>query len=148
MSRIYFAGPLFCAAEKKFNEELCDILTEAGYDVFLPQRDGILAAEMAGKTENELVRMVFEKDTGEIAKSDILVFVTDGRVPDEGACVELGIAYASGKRCYGVRTDARSLESTLPLNPLIAGCFRKIFAADTGETLCASLRAYLAEHEL
>ena len=31
-----------------------------------------------------------------------------GRVPDEGACFELGYCYAKGKRCIGYKTDARS----------------------------------------
>ena len=34
----------------------------------------------------------------------------DGRVPDEGACVELGYAYARGKRCIGIKTDVRVAE--------------------------------------
>ena len=29
-----------------------------------------------------------------IKNCDILIFFLDGRVPDEGACVELGMAYA------------------------------------------------------
>lgn len=148
MSRVYFAGPLFCAAEKEFNEKICAVLEEAGYEVFLPQRDGILVAETVNATEEQIVRTVFSKDTGEVAKCDILVFVTDGRVPDEGACVELGIAYASGKRCYGLRTDPRALENGLVLNPLIAGCFRQVFCADDTAGLIATVREYLASHEL
>ena len=31
----------------------------------------------------------------------------DGRVPDEGACVEIGIGYALGKECVGLKTDVR-----------------------------------------
>ena len=42
--------------------------------------------------------------------------VLDGRIPDEGACVELGIAYANGKRCYGVKTDARSVEINMVMS--------------------------------
>ena len=34
--------------------------------------------------------------------------IMDGRVPDEGACVELGMAYAYGKICIGFQTDTRS----------------------------------------
>ena len=81
-------------------------------------------------------------------KADIVVMVLDGRVPDEGACVELGMAYAAGKRCYGLKTDTRSLESNLDLNPLIAGCFIKIFKDYDGESLIASLRQYLSENNL
>ena len=147
MDRIYFAGPLFCAGERDFNIRVCAVLEEAGYRVFLPQRDGILAAESI-PSEAEAVRTVFQKDTAALADSDILLFVTDGRVPDEGACVELGIAWASGKRCYAIRTDDRALESNLSLNPLVAGCFQKVFAARGTEELLALLRDYLSENAL
>ena len=69
--------------------------------------------------------------------------VLDGRVPDEGACVELGMAYASGKRCYGIKSDARSVELDMDLNPMISGCFSKIFYDLNGEKLIDSLKAYL-----
>ena len=39
---------------------------------------------------------------------DTLLFLFDGRVPDEGACFELGYCYAKGKQCIGYKTDARS----------------------------------------
>ena len=39
---------------------------------------------------------------------DAVLFLFDGRVPDEGACFELGYCYAKGKRCIGYKTDARS----------------------------------------
>jgi nucleoside 2-deoxyribosyltransferase len=38
---IYFAGPLFSEAEKQFNLRLGERLEEAGFCVFLPQRDGV-----------------------------------------------------------------------------------------------------------
>ena len=41
--RVYFAGPLFNQAEKDFNLAMTKILEEHGYQVFLPQRDGILS---------------------------------------------------------------------------------------------------------
>ena len=39
---------------------------------------------------------------------DAVLFLFDGRVPDEGACFELGYCFAKGKRCIGYKTDARS----------------------------------------
>ena len=47
--KVYFAGPLFNQAEKDFNLELTGVLEEYGYEVFLPQRDGIEAALLEGK---------------------------------------------------------------------------------------------------
>ena len=148
MNRIYLAGPLFCAGEKAYNEKITNILERAGYDVFLPQRDGVIAAEMEGKSAEQKVKIVFDKDTGAIEKSDILFFVLDGRVPDDGACVELGMAYAMGKRCYGLRTDVRALEDGMPLNPLIAGCFIRVFDDPDGEKALAELEDYLSNNAL
>ncbi len=85
-NRVYFAGPLFNQAEKDFNVELAAVLEEYGYEVFLPQRDGIEAAQLEGKSEEELISMIFDLDSSEVKKADILFMNLDGRVPDEGAC--------------------------------------------------------------
>ena len=146
--RIYFAGPMFSQGEKDYNLKLTHVLEEYGYEVFLPQRDGIEAALLEGLTMEEMVAMIFAKDESEIRKADIVFFLVDGRVPDEGACVELGLAYAYNKRCYGFMTDTRSLELGLELNPLISGALIKLFKNYDGEALIAELRQYLSENEL
>ena len=146
--KVYFAAPLFSQGEKDYNLFLTKLLEDHGYEVFLPQRDGYLAAELEGKTEEELTRLIFEKDLSEVLKADIIFMVLDGRIPDEGACVELGLAYANGKRCYGVKTDARSVEINMDLNPMIAGCFIKLFKNFNGDALVEELEQYLAENEL
>ena len=78
----------------------------------------------------------------------VLVMVLDGRVPDEGACVELGIAYALGKPCYGIRTDVRAAERGLDINPMLTGCFIKIFSAEDRTDAFKALSAYIAEKGL
>ncbi len=145
---VYFAAPLFSEAERAYNLEIVTILENYGYDVFLPQRDGFLAPELEGKTEEEKIKMIFEKDRDEVLKADIIFMVLDGRVPDEGACVELGMAYVSGKRCYGIKSDARSVELDMDLNPMISGCFSKLFYDLDGEALISSLESYLKENTL
>jgi len=139
---------LFNQAEKDFNVEVASVLEEYGYEVFLPQRDGIEAAQLEGKSEEELIKMIFDLDCSEVKKADILFMNLDGRVPDEGACVELGIAFDNGKRCYGFKTDTRSIESGLDLNPMISGCMIKIFKNYDGEQLLREIREYLSENEL
>jgi len=124
------------------------VLEDCGYEVFLPQRDGIEAAQLEGKSEEELIKMIFDLDCSEVKKADILFMNLDGRVPDEGACVELGIAFDNGKRCYGFKTDTRSIESGLDLNPMISGCMIKIFKNYDGEQLLREIREYLSENEL
>ena len=146
--KVYFAGPLFNQAEKDFNLEIAKVLEDCGYQVFLPQRDGIEAAQLEGKSEEELTKMIFELDAGEVQKADILFMNLDGRVPDEGACVELGIAYGNGKRCYGFKTDTRSIELGLDLNPMISGCMIKVFKNYDGDQLIEDIKQYLSEHEL
>ena len=146
--RVYFAGPLFNEAEREYNLKIVNILESYGYEVFLPQRDGFLAPELEGKTEQEKAEMIFQKDRDEVLNSDIIFMVLDGRIPDEGACVELGIAYASGKRCYGIKNDARSVESDMDLNPMISGCFIKLFYDLDSEELIKSLNAYLQNNQL
>ena len=61
---------------------------------------------MAAQTRKEL----FAGDVAAIKNTDALVCVLDGRVPDEGLCVELGIAYALNKKCIGYQTDVRRLD--------------------------------------
>ena len=145
---VYFAGPLFNQAEKDFNLKLTKVLEENGYEVFLPQRDGIEAALLEGKSEEELVEMIFSLDAGEVKKADIIFMNLDGRVPDEGACVELGIAYGCGKICYGFKTDTRSVELGMDLNPMISGCMTKIFKNYDGDQLIEDIKQYLASNEL
>ncbi|MBQ7746044.1 MAG: nucleoside 2-deoxyribosyltransferase [Spirochaetia bacterium] len=147
-NKVYFAAPLFNISELDFNLKLTHLLESYGYDVFLPQRDGYLAAELEGKSQDELTDMIFKKDLEEVLKADILFILLDGRVPDEGACVELGIAYANGKRCYGFKSDSRSVELGLDVNPMIAGCFDKFFYGINGEKLLEDLKKYLAKNKL
>jgi len=146
--KIYFAGPMFNHAEKEFNLEIVKVLEDFGYQVFLPQRDGIEAAKLEGKTEEELIQMIFSLDAQEVKKADIIFMNIDGRVPDEGTCVELGIAYGSGKRCYGFKTDTHSVELGLDMNPMISGCMVKLFQDSDGEKLEEEIRQYLSKNEL
>ncbi len=147
-NKVYFAAPLFNQSEKDYNLKITNILESYGYDVFLPQRDGYLAVELEGKSQDELTDMIFKKDLEEVLKADILFILLDGRVPDEGACVELGIGYANGKRCYGFKSDSRSVELGLNVNPMIAGCFEKLFYNLDGDRLIEELKQYLSKNKL
>jgi nucleoside 2-deoxyribosyltransferase len=127
--RIYFAGPLFCAAERAFNLSLAEKLEAAGYQVFLPQRDGVESAQPPYNemTNDELQRTIFKLDRDKLLQADIFLFVLDGRVPDEGACVELGIAYGQkhflqqDKLLIGLHTDRRGAFPGGKLNAMISG---------------------------
>ena len=146
--RVYFAAPMFCQSEKEYNLKIAKILEDHGYTVFLPQRDGLEAFMLEGKSEEEKTKMIFKLDHDEVNKADIVFMNLDGRVPDEGACVELGMAYEAGKRCYGFKTDPRSVELDMDLNPMIAGCMIKIFENYDGDKMVEELEKYLDENEL
>ena len=134
--KIYLAAPLFNEMELKRNEEIKKMLVEHGYDVYLPQEEVGLASEMITK-ENKLIinKKIFDSDIKGIKDSDILLFLLDGRVPDEGACVELGMAYAWNKKCVGYKTDTRALDITGDDNLFIEGCFDFRVARNINELL-------------
>ena len=145
---VYLASPMFAQGEKDYNLKIAEVLEKHGYSVFLPQRDGIEAALLEGLSDEEMTKMIFDLDFKRVSDSDIVFMNIDGRVPDEGGCVELGMAYALGKRCYGLKSDTRSLELGMDLNPLIAGAMIKIFKNFDGHELLDELDRYLNENEL
>lgn len=107
--KVYIAAPLFSEGERMFNEKVDSIIRECGYETFLPQRDGGMVANLPEIIEGRPKRQyLFELDCKHMDWCDIILFIFDGRVPDEGACFELGYCYAKGKRCVGYKTDARS----------------------------------------
>ena len=147
-NKVYLASPMFNQAEKDFNLKIAHVLEEYGYEVFLPQRDGLEAAYLEGKSEQELIDLIFNLDYQEVLKADIIFMNIDGRVPDEGANVELGMGYAVGKRCYGFKTDTRSIQKVLETNPMITGCMIKVFKNFDGDELIKEIREYLSLNKL
>ena len=124
---VYLAGPLFSKAERHFNLELTAKLEALGFRVFLPQRDGVERDRPPydTMTPEERRRAMFDLDRQEILDADVFLFVLDGRVPDEGACVELGIAYCQkhlqrdDKLIIGLHTDTRAAFIGSMLNPMV-----------------------------
>ena len=128
--RIYIAAPLFSRAELDFNDTVASELRRNGFDVFLPQETGF--PEEIPESEEGRRRILleaFSKDIDGIRGCDILLIVMDGRVPDEGACFELGYAYASGKICVGLKTDTRVSELGLD-NAMLTGSLGDNIARD------------------
>jgi nucleoside 2-deoxyribosyltransferase len=116
---VYLAAPLFSQAEREFNKCLAKRL-EPRFEVFLPQRDGGLLVELiANGVDPRLARKrVCNADIAAIEKCWAFLIVLDGRCVDEGAALELGLAFAMHKVCIGLQTDPRRL---LPIgnNPMI-----------------------------
>jgi nucleoside 2-deoxyribosyltransferase len=107
--KLYFAGPLFSAAERSWNAELAAALRDGGHAVFLPQEQEP-GKDAAG---------IFDTDVGGIDGADALVAIMDGPDPDSGTAWECG--YAFGKKpIVLVRTDFRTQAgSGAPYNPML-----------------------------
>ncbi|SHJ68443.1 Nucleoside 2-deoxyribosyltransferase [Arenibacter nanhaiticus] len=131
-NKIYFAGPLFSMAERNFNENLTSKIESIYFKVFLPQRDGaeLDKPPFIGITQSERNKAIFDLDIRQVLSCDIFIFVLDGRVPDEGACFELGIAYNQNKHIIGLHTDMRASFIDSKLNAIIEGAFDKIFTSE------------------
>ncbi len=107
--KIYIAGPLFNERERAFNETIDTIVRECGHETFLPQRGGGCVTDLPDIIKDMPKRKyIFQLDCEHLDWCDAMLILLDGRVPDEGACFELGYCYARGKRCIGYKTDARS----------------------------------------
>ncbi len=128
--KVYCAGPLFNPKEQEEMQTIATELERAGYSVFLPQRDGLELSKFhklfidKGIDKNnatEILNMsIFSLDIFKIIDSHGLVLNMNGRVPDEGAMVEAGIAWAHNKILIIFRSDVRSLVLG-NCNPLVMG---------------------------
>jgi nucleoside 2-deoxyribosyltransferase len=143
--RLYFAGPLFCHSERHFNSNLAVKIEALGYEVFLPQESGIEEGETLESLGAEAwSQKIFNLDRDAVLESDVVLFILDGRVPDEGMCVELGLAYADrqhrGKprHLIGYSTDFRQF-SVAGLNAMLSGALDEVLNDE------ASLVARLGE---
>jgi nucleoside 2-deoxyribosyltransferase len=124
---VYLADPLFSKAERRFKLQLTARLEALGFRVFLPQRDGVEreTSPYEGMTPDQRSHAMFSLVRQQILDCDVFLCVLDGRVPDEGACVELGIAYCqkyvqgSGKLLLGIHTDTRAAFIGSRLNPMV-----------------------------
>ena len=141
IKRVYIAGPLFSYGEKEFNKKIDKYIHTLGFETFLPQRDGYMLADALADAKGgiDASNLIFNKDLDEIKRCDIVVFIMDGRVPDEGACVEIGLAYAYGKECIGFKSDTRYLMDGMD-NPLIFGALKGRIARSSED-----LKKYLQE---
>jgi nucleoside 2-deoxyribosyltransferase len=132
---------------------LAEKLEAKGYQVFLPQRDGVESAKPPyhEMTNDELRQTIFMLDRDKLLQADIFLFVLDGRVPDEGGCVELGIAYGQkhllqqDKLLIGLHTDMRGAFPGGKLNAMINGALDCTMGDE--EELIAEIEAFRNERK-
>jgi len=117
---VYLAAPFFSCCERAFNLSILNLLENAKLQVFYPARDGIVAKDeiASGKSEADVLAAVWLCDTDAIVNSRAVLAVLDGRVVDEGVCVEIGYASALKKMIVGYHTDDRKC-FTWGLNPMV-----------------------------
>ncbi|VAW09118.1 hypothetical protein MNBD_ACTINO02-3115 [hydrothermal vent metagenome] len=132
--RIYYASSLFNEGERTFNLRVKAVLDRVGFETWFPQEDaGFLERYMDdGMTLEEARQAIFRLNLNAVEEADVLLFNLDGRVPDEGACIEAGIAFGRGKRCIGLQTDFRAVEPG-GNNLMIDGVVRYEIAGDLDE---------------
>jgi nucleoside 2-deoxyribosyltransferase len=121
--KIYFAGPLFSAAEKSFNLQFSESLQQENPDfqMILPQ----LEAEKIISQPDFLSRM-YQFCLQSIKDCDAVLAILEGADADSGTCIEMGYAFGIGKPIIGVRTDFRSSEDR-GLNLMVSNICAKLF---------------------
>ena len=130
MYRVYCAGPLFNSLEQAEMNAISIELEKQGMSTFLPQRDGLELSKIIDYivdivnspdiASRILETAIFSLDTFHLLNCDALVLNINGRVPDEGAMVEAGIAWAIGKPVVIYKNDSRTLLNGID-NPMILG---------------------------
>jgi len=120
---VYIAAPLFNEMERERNSKIKNFVEALGFKVFLPQDNVGLSYNLIQKEgKGEVRKRIFLSDVNGVKKSDIILFLIDGRTPDEGSCVELGMGWILGKPCVGYKTDNRSMDQNGDDNIMIEGC--------------------------
>lgn len=118
--RIYCSGPLFNDSERAEMAQIATALESAGFDTFLPHRDGLEFRALLGDlmmaglaledAQAAWDRAIFALDAYQAVEGcDAVVVNLNGRVPDEGAVAEAAMAWARGRVVIGYKNDLRSL---------------------------------------
>ncbi len=129
--RVYCAGPLFNEPERREMSAICTTLELAGYETFLPQRDGFELARLQpaltdlvtnpAEAANMLDRAIFYLDSYMLLGwADAVVANLNGRVPDEGTVVEVALGWYAGKAVVLYKQDDRAPFSGRD-NPMLTG---------------------------
>ena len=131
IKKVYVGGPLFTNKEKEELAEIDKVLRDAGYETFLPTRDGLLCIEIAKTLQQEgcsreeaeelSLKLVTYLDIYQVCEScDATVISLHGRVPDEGAVSEAAMCFRSNKPLVFYKNDYRTLFEGKD-NPLVTG---------------------------
>ena len=106
IKKVYIASPLYSTKEQKDNCEIEEALRRAGYDTFLPQRDGFTYVDLFKQVQNEgyaheeardiALGLIMHLDVYQVCEScDATVLNLNGRFSDEGAVSEGALCFRS-----------------------------------------------------
>jgi len=121
IEKVYVAGPMFNCKEIEELLEIGRVLDNAGYQTFVPPRDGFVYSEIVKKIQDEhnfsaedanriSLKLVAYLDIYMICNvCDACVVNLNGRVPDEGTVVEAAICFRSERPLVLYKNDSRSL---------------------------------------
>lgn len=129
--RVYCAGPLFNAAERREMELIAASLVREGFDAFVPHRDGFEFANVLPSLIEQgcepalaghcLHLAIFALDVYQVlVDCGSLVFNMNGRAPDEGGVAEMSMAWMLGKPLVIYKEDVRTAVCGRD-NPLVVG---------------------------
>ena len=124
--KIYFAGPLFTIAERRFNREFAREIASAlpRCEIILPQERAAQFVDGGKMNFDAIVRDCIEQIDG----TDAVVAILDGSDSDSGTSWECGYAFARHKPIIGVRTDLRGSEDD-GLNAMLRRTCREVIAS-------------------
>ena len=142
MTSIYFAAPLFTAAERSWNADVVGQLRTAFADNdilwSIPQ-------EFCAQFDNQQPidhGEIFDACHQHVAAADVVIAILDGPDVDSGTAWEAGFAFARDKTVIGLRTDFRPAEDGAGNCMLTRSC--ATICTSPGELIDA-IRPYLSK---
>ena len=110
IKKIYIAGPLFNVHEKKYLEDIAEVLESADFDCFLPHRDqiGIDPEELKNNDMSQATKdIIFQTDIEALEAADLVVALVTGQDIDSGTASEIGFMYANNKPVLAITAEER-----------------------------------------
>ena len=120
MYDVYWAAPMFSAADWEYNDKYVQVLRDAGIRVYNPMRDAVYIGTNPSDEE------IFQKDVAAVKDCRVFVANIDQESIDSGVASQIGIASLIGKPIVGVFTDSRRdrPRNNIYKNPHVMGAIK------------------------